>query len=68
MDSGTAVRVAGLRKSYGELAAVDGIDLEIGAGFDVAAVNGGHGLSGMRERLSQVGGTVLVRSAPGSGI
>jgi len=38
-----------------------------GKGFDPAAVNGGYGLKGMRDRVSQVGGTVEVTSAPGDG-
>lgn len=55
-----------VRLDYGE----DTVRLEVsddGTGFDGSAVNGGYGLSGMRERLSQVGGTVRVRSAPGVG-
>jgi signal transduction histidine kinase len=46
------------------------VSLEVtddGRGFDPAQVNGGYGLRGMRERLSQAGGTVEVRSAPGAG-
>jgi len=42
MDDGTAVRVAGLRKRYGDLTAVDGIDLEIGTG-EVFALLGPNG-------------------------
>jgi signal transduction histidine kinase len=38
-----------------------------GKGFDPAAANGGYGLKGMRDRVSQVGGTVEVTSAPGDG-
>jgi signal transduction histidine kinase len=38
-----------------------------GAGFDVNHVNGGYGLRGMRERVRQVGGTIQVRSAVGTG-
>jgi signal transduction histidine kinase len=38
-----------------------------GGGFDVAAVHGGYGLRGMRDRVQQVGGTVRVTSAPGAG-
>ena len=37
------------------------------AAFDPAAVNGGHGLRGMRARADEVGGTVSVRSHPGHG-
>ncbi len=46
------------------------VSLEVtddGRGFDPAAVNGGYGLRGMRERLGQAGGRVEVRSAPGAG-
>ncbi|MFI5910856.1 sensor histidine kinase [Dactylosporangium sp. NPDC051541] len=38
-----------------------------GAGFDPAAVTGGFGLTGMRERIARLGGTVSVESAPGEG-
>ena len=38
-----------------------------GGGFDSAAVNGGYGLSGMRDRVRQVGGAVEVRTEPGAG-
>ncbi len=38
-----------------------------GAGFDPALVNGGYGLSGMRARVDEAGGTVAVRSAPAQG-
>jgi ABC-2 type transport system ATP-binding protein len=65
MGSGTAIRVEGLRKSYGTLTAVDGIDLEIGTG-EVFALLGPNGagktttvevLEGFRHRD---GGTVAV--------
>jgi ABC-2 type transport system ATP-binding protein len=65
MGNGTAIRVEGLRKSYGELTAVDGIDLEIGTG-EVFALLGPNGagktttteiLEGFRHRD---GGTVAV--------
>jgi signal transduction histidine kinase len=55
-----------VRLCYGD----DMIRLEVtddGAGFDTAAVNGGYGLRGMRDRVQQVGGTVQVRSEPGVG-
>ncbi len=48
----------------------DRVRLEVtddGVGFDPAAVNGGYGLRGMRGRVAEAGGTVTVRSAPGSG-
>src|ERR1700678_1099712 len=65
MSDGVAVLVRDLRKSYGELMAVDGIDLEIGSG-EVFALLGPNGagktttveiLEGLRHRD---GGTVAV--------
>lgn len=65
MDDATAVRVAGLRKNYGELTAVSGIDLEIATG-EVFALLGPNGagktttveiLEGFRHRD---GGSVAV--------
>ena len=38
-----------------------------GAGFDTSAGRTGTGLQGMADRLSALGGTLEVRSAPGSG-
>ena len=38
-----------------------------GAGFDPEQVNGGFGLRGMRSRILQVGGSLLVRARPGAG-
>jgi signal transduction histidine kinase len=38
-----------------------------GAGFDPGRVNGGFGLRGMRSRILQVGGSLLVRARPGAG-
>src|SRR5215469_9338330 len=38
-----------------------------GAGFDPERVNGGYGLRGMRSRILQVGGSLLVRARPGAG-
>lgn len=38
-----------------------------GLGFDPDQVNGGYGLRGMRTRVAEAGGTLTVRSAPGSG-
>lgn len=38
-----------------------------GTGFDPAKVNGGYGLRGMRGRVGERGGTLVVRSAPGAG-
>jgi signal transduction histidine kinase len=50
--------------------ASDFVRLEVtddGSGFDPAQVNGGYGLSGMRARVDEAGGTVAVRSAPAQG-
>ena len=38
-----------------------------GKGFDPGGATGGYGLKGMRDRVSQVGGTVEVASVPGRG-
>jgi signal transduction histidine kinase len=61
-----AARSVTVRLSY----AGDLVRLEVtddGAGFDPAQVNGGYGLSGMRARVGEVGGSVTVRSAPAQG-
>jgi signal transduction histidine kinase len=61
-----AARSVAVRLSY----AGDRVRLEVaddGAGFDPALVNGGYGLSGMRARVDEAGGTVAVRSAPAHG-
>jgi signal transduction histidine kinase len=55
-----------VRLCYGQ----DAVRLEItddGGGFDCAAATRGYGLRGMRERVQQVGGTMSVNSAPGTG-
>jgi signal transduction histidine kinase len=52
--------------SYGENA----VRLDVrddGAGFEPECVNGGYGLRGMRSRILQVGGSLLVRAKPGEG-
>jgi signal transduction histidine kinase len=57
---------AWVRLAYDEAA----VRLEIGddgAGFDPDQVNGGFGLRGMRARVGEGGGTLVVRSAPGAG-
>jgi signal transduction histidine kinase len=57
---------AWVRLDFGECA----VQLEVsddGGGFDPARVNGGYGLRGMRGRVSEGGGTLVVRSAPGEG-
>jgi signal transduction histidine kinase len=59
-------RSAAVRLDYDPAA----IRLEVsddGAGFDPARVNGGYGLRGMRTRVAEAGGTLTVRSAPGTG-
>jgi len=38
-----------------------------GAGFDVAGMAAGVGFDNLRDRLSAAGGTLQVRSAPGTG-
>jgi signal transduction histidine kinase len=38
-----------------------------GRGFDPASVQGGLGVSGMRERASALGGRLEIESAPGKG-
>ena len=38
-----------------------------GAGFDAELIASGYGLRGMRNRVAQVGGTIQVTSAPGTG-
>lgn len=52
--------------------ALDGGRLRIdvaddGRGFDPQHVLGSSGLTGLRDRIAAVGGTLEVRSAPGSG-
>src|SRR5205085_10526449 len=41
--------------------------IDDGAGFDPAETGYGTGLQGMADRLDALGGTIDVRSAPGSG-
>ncbi|MHB1433567.1 MAG: sensor histidine kinase [Streptosporangiaceae bacterium] len=48
----------------------DAVILEVsddGAGFDPGRVGGGFGLSGMRTRVTEAGGTLTVSSSPGGG-
>jgi len=50
--------------------AADFVSLDVtddGAGFDPAQVNGGYGLSGMRARVDEAGGTFAVRSTLAQG-
>lgn len=61
-----AARTVAVRLSYAERC----VTLQVtddGAGFDPALASGGHGLTGMRSRVDEAGGTVAVRSAPASG-
>ena len=61
-----AARTVAVRLSYAE----GSVALEVtddGAGFDIALVSGGHGLSGMRARVDEAGGTIAVHSAPALG-
>ncbi len=57
---------ASIRLAYGE-AEVRLIVSDDGAGFDPAAACGGYGLRGMRARVAEAGGSLLVRSAPREG-
>ncbi|KUN76961.1 sensor histidine kinase [Streptomyces griseoruber] len=48
----------------------DGLTVSVrddGRGFDPARDSDGYGLAGLRARAAEVGGTTLVRSAPGEG-
>jgi signal transduction histidine kinase len=48
----------------------DSVRLEVsddGGGFDPDLVSGGYGLRGMRTRIVEAGGTLTVRSSPGTG-
>ncbi|MFE3592234.1 sensor histidine kinase [Streptomyces niveus] len=40
---------------------------DTGCGFDVSAPSGGYGLSGLRARAAEMGGSAEVRSVPGDG-
>jgi signal transduction histidine kinase len=62
----SGARQARMRLSYGSAS----VCLEIsddGKGFDPDTANGGYGLRGMRARVSEAGGRLVVRSAPGEG-
>jgi len=59
-------RSASVRLCYAD-EAVRLVVTDDGRGFDAAAANGGYGLSGIRHRVSQAGGTVAIRSSPGAG-
>jgi signal transduction histidine kinase len=59
---------AGVRVILSYEAQVVRLDIrDDGAGFDPERVNGGYGLRGMRSRILQVGGSLLVRARPGAG-
>ncbi|HEX3489762.1 MAG TPA: sensor histidine kinase [Streptosporangiaceae bacterium] len=57
---------AGIRLEYAE-AEVRLVISDDGAGFDPAAACAGYGLRGMRARVAEAGGSLLVRSAPREG-
>jgi signal transduction histidine kinase len=62
----SGARQARIRLSY----ATGSTSLEIsddGQGFDPQVANGGYGLLGMQARVSEAGGRLTVRSAPGEG-
>jgi signal transduction histidine kinase len=66
VDKHAGAGAAQVRLCYGAEEAT----LEIaddGAGFRPGSPGGGYGLTGMRARVGQVGGTVAVDSAPGAG-
>ena len=39
-----------------------------GSGFDASAMRNGYGLAGMRARVDEAGGQVLLDTAPGAGV
>jgi signal transduction histidine kinase len=51
----------------GSLAAVEVTIQDDGRGFNPSAPRGGVGLRGLEERVKELGGTLTVRSAPGTG-
>ncbi|MFP5379442.1 MAG: sensor histidine kinase, partial [Vicinamibacteria bacterium] len=51
----------------GDAAAIEIAVTDDGRGFAPDVVGGGHGLTGMRERMTAVGGSVTLTSTPGSG-
>jgi signal transduction histidine kinase len=59
----TAIRVRVIATSEGASIAVE----DNGHGFEPGEPTAGHGLLGMRERASLLGGELMVRSAPGDG-
>jgi signal transduction histidine kinase len=61
-----AAHQVAVRLSYADGAARLTI-VDDGAGFDPELITTGYGLRGMRDRVAQVGGTIQVTSAPGTG-
>ncbi len=65
------VKHAGANRVTIEIVAADGhVDVTIaddGAGFDTAAPREGFGITGMRERVGLVDGTLAISSSPGEG-
>lgn len=59
----TAIRVRLVATSEGASVAVE----DNGHGFDPSVPTAGHGLLGMQERASLLGGALTIRSAPGDG-
>lgn len=51
----------------GDAAAIEIAVTDDGRGFATDVGGGGHGLTGMRERMTAVGGSLTLASAPGSG-
>jgi two-component system, NarL family, sensor histidine kinase LiaS len=66
-----AVRHGGSRRLAVSLARQDGnVELSVrdnGSGFDPAAPRAGSGLSHIRDRVAELGGTVNIASSPGCG-
>ncbi|WP_328539819.1 sensor histidine kinase [Streptomyces sp. NBC_00344] len=63
--AGSAVPVS-VTLAYGETALTVSVS-DCGCGFDPRAPRRGYGLSGLRARAAEVGGTAEIRSAPGAG-
>jgi signal transduction histidine kinase len=65
-----AKHASGASAAVIELSDNGSLTLEVrddGAGFDMASVNGGVGLTSMRDRLATVGGRLTIESGPGRG-
>ncbi|MEA2443397.1 MAG: hypothetical protein QOJ12_689, partial [Thermoleophilales bacterium] len=65
------IKHAGTERAEVRIAESGGdVELEVrdeGAGFDPSAVTTGFGLTGLRERVEQLGGTVEIASGPARG-